>query len=269
MNDGPLDFRDRWMPPTDTATSLVTTELDEMASSSTLRAGRLLAPMAIRFVVVPEFDGVVSTVNDPLPLPAGLIESLEDQLDLVALQPGLPTLEVFENRAWLATASLLQGESAEISDAAGAEVLVRTDLSDATPLFIGADQFGRASESVEAGVVHLAVPFGGGWTLDLDGEPVSPRRAFGETQAFSIETAGNATLEYRTSTGRSLLIALQVVLWAVALLAVGRVRVPIGRRTSTAFDDDIVIDLTSEPPPLLYDPGLRDDGTMPTDEEMS
>jgi hypothetical protein len=89
MNDGPLDFRDRWMPPTDTATSLVTTALDEMASSSTLRAGRLLAPMAIRFVVVPEFDGVVSTVNDPLPPPAGLIASLEDQLDLVALQPGL------------------------------------------------------------------------------------------------------------------------------------------------------------------------------------
>ena len=269
MNDGPLDLRDRWMPPTDTATALVTTALDEMASASTLRAGRLLAPMAIRFVVVPEFDGVVSTVSDPLPRPAGLIESLEDQLDLVALQPGLPTLEVFENRAWLPTAALLRGEAAEVSDTAGAEVLVRTDLSDASPLFIGADQFGQSSAAVESGVVHLAVPFGDGWSLQLDGDSVSPRRAFGETEAFDIETAGTAVLEYKTSTGRALLIALQVVLWAAALLAAGRVRVPVGRRPSTVFDDDIVIDLTSEPSPMLYDPGLGADESAPIDEETS
>ena len=100
IDDGPLDVRDRWMPPSNAASALVTTALDEMASTSTLRAGRLLAPLSIRFVVVPEFDGVTSTVNDPLPLPTGLVEALEDQLDLVALRPGLPTLEAFENRAW-------------------------------------------------------------------------------------------------------------------------------------------------------------------------
>ena len=107
MDDGPLDVRDRWMPPSNAAAELVTTALDEMASTSTLRAGRLLAPLAIRFVVVPEFDGVTSTVNDPMPLPTGLIAALEDQLDLVALRPGLPTLEAFENRAWIPTRAQL------------------------------------------------------------------------------------------------------------------------------------------------------------------
>ncbi|MGB0112498.1 MAG: glycosyltransferase, partial [Ilumatobacteraceae bacterium] len=255
IGDGPLDARDRWMPPTNTATGLVTTALDEMASSSTLRAGRLLAPMAIRYVIVPEFDGVASTVNDPLPVPEGLIASLEDQLDLVALQPGLPTLEVFENRAWLPTAAMLDTAAAEISDAAGAEILVRTDLSGSTPLFIGADQFGTATDSVDAGVVHLAVPFGDGWELAVDGEAIDGRRAFGESLAFDVPTGGTATLSYRTSSTRSLLIALQVILWAAALLVLGRVRVPVGRRAALVLDDDTVIDLTAEPMTPLFDPG--------------
>ena len=38
IDDGPLDVRDRWMPPSNAASALVTTALDEMASTSTLRA---------------------------------------------------------------------------------------------------------------------------------------------------------------------------------------------------------------------------------------
>ncbi len=75
------------MSPSNEAADLITSALDEVSAASTLRAGRLLAPLGIRYVVVPEFDGVVSTVNDPLPLPVGLISSLEDQLDLVAIEP--------------------------------------------------------------------------------------------------------------------------------------------------------------------------------------
>ena len=45
IDDGALDVRDRWMPPSNAASALVTTALDEMASTSTLRAGRLLAPL--------------------------------------------------------------------------------------------------------------------------------------------------------------------------------------------------------------------------------
>jgi len=96
IDDGALDVRDRWRAPAGSAATLVTTALDAMASTSTLRAGRILAPLSIRFVIVAEFDGVVSTVNDPLDLPAGLLDSLENQLDLVGLEPGLPTIEVFE-----------------------------------------------------------------------------------------------------------------------------------------------------------------------------
>jgi GT2 family glycosyltransferase len=261
VDDGSLDALDRWAPPPNAASDLVTTALDEMSASSTLRAGRLLAPLGIRYVVVPPFDGVSSTLGDPLPLPAGLVSSLEDQLDLVALIPRLPTLEVFENRAWLPTVALLTGSSAEASSAAGSEVLVRSELAEATPVFVGVDQFDSATDDVDAGVVHLAVPFDDNWSLRVDGESVPARRAFGETTAFDVTTGGVATLRYDSSATRFLAVALQALLWIVALVVVSRIRVPTPRRGGLVDTDEPIIDLSSEP---VVDPALRPAFTPPT-----
>jgi hypothetical protein len=194
---------------------------------------------------VPEFDGVVSTADDPLPLPGGLITSLEDQLDLVSTR-GLPTIEVFENRAWLPTYALLEGESAGASASAGAEVLVRTDLSDSRPVFIGADQFGTTTDEVAAGVVHVAVPFDDNWSLVVDGESIKPRRAFGVTTAFDVGAGGVGELRYDTSSTRSLLVALQVVLWVLAIFAAARISVPRGRSATLLVTDETLIDLDTD-----------------------
>ena len=263
MDDGALDTRDRWMPPTNDAAGLINTALDEMAASTTLRAGRLLAPLGIRYIVVPEFDGVVSTVDDPLPLPGGLITSLEDQLDLVSTR-GLPTIEVFENRAWLPTHALLEGETAEASLSAGPEVLVRTDFSDASAVFIGADQFSTTTDEIAAGVVHVAVPFDENWSLVVDGESIEPRRAFGVTTAFDVEVGGVGELRYETSSSRSLLVALQVVLWVMAIFAAARVSVPKGRAVNLLVTNETLIDLDIEPDDMetetLAGPGGLDPG---------
>ncbi len=256
IDDGALDVRDRWMPPSNAAASLVNTALDEMASTSTLRAGRLLAPLAIRFVVVPEFDGVDSTVDDPLPLPTGLVAALEDQLDLVAVRPGLPTLEAFENRAWVPKQAQLDADAAAASDAAGAEVLVRTDLSASVPLFVGADQLGTTTDDVSAGVVHLGVPFDDAWTLSVDGTSIEPRRAFGETTAYDVAASGGATLRYDTSALRWLAVLAQTALWIAAIVIAARVRVSVGRRGPLLLTDETLIDLGDATVPTLLDPGL-------------
>lgn len=247
VDDGALDALDRWAPPSNAASDLVTTALDQMSTSSTLRAGRLLATLGIRYIVVPPFDGVNSTVTDPLPLPAGLLSSLEDQLDLVARIPRLPTLEVFENRATLPTAALLTGPAAEASSAAGAEVLVRSDLSDAEPVFTGADQFDATVDEVGAGVVHLAVPFDDNWSLRVDGESIPARRAFGETTAFDVTSGGVATLRYDSPATRFLAVAFQALLWIVALVVVSQIRVPTPGRRGLVDTDEAIIDLSSEP----------------------
>ena len=267
IDDGPLDVRDRWMPPSNAAAELVTTALDEMAATSTLRAGRLLAPLAIRFVVVPEFDGVTSTVNDPLPLPEGLVASFEDQLDLVALRPGLPTLEAFENRAWLPTFAQLDEAGVAASGSAGAEVLVRADLSASVPVFVGADQLATATDEVAAGVVHLGLPFDDAWSLSVDGTSIEPRRAFGETTAFDVPTAGLGELRYESSTVRWLTVLAQIALWLAAIVVAGRVRVSVGRREPLVLTDETLFDLTDSAVPSLVDPGLVGAPFPPADRD--
>jgi GT2 family glycosyltransferase len=249
VDDDDLDARDRWPSPPNDAADLVTTALDEMAAASTLRAGRLLAPLGIRYIVVPEFDGVASTVGDPLPLPIGLIGSLEDQLDLVAREPRLPTIQVFENRAWLPTAALLQGAAAEATTAAGADVLVRTEFGERTPVFVGWNQFETFSDQLTGGVVHLAVPNDPNWSLTLDGERLAPRRAFGETTAFDVPAAGTGTLRYETPAIRIMLVLVQTALWIAALLLVSRIQLPAARTRRFVVSDEPLIDLTAEPTP--------------------
>ena len=77
VDDGPLEFTERWTPPETDADQIVVDALDRIADGSTLRAGALFAPTGIRFIVLPEIDGAQSTVDDPVAAPAGLIEALE------------------------------------------------------------------------------------------------------------------------------------------------------------------------------------------------
>jgi GT2 family glycosyltransferase len=253
IDDGDLDFRDRWVAPDTAATGLINGALDEIATSSTLRAGRLLAPLGIRYVVLPEFDGVVSTTDAPIPIAAGLGDSLDDQLDLASITGGFPTLEIYENSAWLPTVSLLSGAAAEASSTAGTEALLRADLSESAPILLGADQFDTTSSEVTPGVVQLGVPFDEQWELTVDDEQIDARRSFGVSTAFDVPSAGTALLRYDTAPVRGLLIALQVVLWASAIFVALKIRVPQGRSSRTVITDETLIVLDE---PSLLDPGL-------------
>ena len=177
-------------PPRRRPPAIVTEALDQISSSSTLRAGRLLAPLGIRYVVIPEFDGVNSTTDAPIPIADGLAGALDDQLDLSSVTGGFPTLEIYENGAWLPTVSLLAGATAAASQTAGTEALLRADLTDAVPIMPGADQFAVSTADVSAGVVQLGVPYDPNWVLSVDGTDVPARRSFGISTAFDVATPG-------------------------------------------------------------------------------
>lgn len=256
LSDDGLDVRDRWPAPTTRGDDMITDALDQIAAGSTQRAGRLLAPLGIRFVVVPKFDGVVSTPAAPLELPLGLGEAIDEQLDIVAF-PDLPTVDFYQNSAWLPTVSLLTGETAVASTSAGDESLVRADLSDAIPAFVGSDHRSEAVDDIDAGVLHLAVPFDSNWSLSVDGVEIEPRRAFGVSTAFDVAAPGQATLSYETPSSRSWFLLVQVALWALVLFAATRVSVPLSRRRLSTIDDETLISLDSDVASSAgFDPGL-------------
>jgi hypothetical protein len=245
VDAGPLDFTDRFPVGESEGDEALQRALQLIADGSTLRAGRLLAPHGIRFVVLPETDGVYSTADDPIALPDGLLAALQNQLDIGSV-PGPPAVEVFENDSWMPVGAQLTGETAEASRLGGDAVLVRSDLSGASPVLQGADAEPDVAQPVAAGVVHVAIPYDSRLHLDVDGSRIAGRPAFGLTTAFDVPVAGTGVLGYDQESSRSLWIAVQFVLW-VAVLAIGAgARANFGRRRSAVVHDETIIDLEDD-----------------------
>ena len=262
-DDGPLSLEGHWAGrPTDVETE-VADALRSMAYGETVRGGRLLAPYGIRYVIVPLADGANGTIDAPIDPPLGLVEVLDDQLDLAAPLTRPPNYVIFENTAYTPTRSILSPEGAEASRQAGAAALAQADLSGSVPFALGAADRGDAVGVVPAGTLHVAVPFDPRWELTVDGRPVESRNAFGSTMAFDIATGGEARLHYDTPIARRLVVLVQFVAWAVVLLLASRIR-PADwwrrRRAAMLDDESTVVDLR----PAMRQPvdtGLIDDWT--------
>ena len=240
---GRLEFTDRFALPESAGDRAVERALDLIADGSTLRAGRILAPLGIRFVVIPKTDGVSSTADDPIPVPDGLLASVQNQLDIGSV-PGQPSLEVFVNRAWLPVGAQLGGATADASRSAGEDVLVRADLTDAVPSMIGVDGFPEAVNQVAPGVLHVAVPKDDRIRLEVDGRPVASRTGFGMTTAFDIDAGGVGTLTYDRDETRGWWLASQFVLFVAVVIVAAGARSPFGRRRVVELHDETLIDLS-------------------------
>jgi hypothetical protein len=188
----------------------------------TSRAGRLLAPLSVRFIVVPVIDGGQSTRENPLESPTGLIEALSRQLDL-RRRFASPDLVVFENTSWVPVRSQLTPAGATSSSSAGAESMIATDIAGATAFPAVTTSNDSSTVNVQPGTVHLGVPYTSRWKLSVDGTSIPVRPAFGLTNGYDVPAAGTATLSFSTSRFHSTLVVLQVLAWiTVAVLATSR-----------------------------------------------
>ena len=249
VDAGALDFTDRFVVPETEGDEAVIRALQLIADGATLRAGRLLAPHGIRFVVFPETDGVASTDTDPIDLPKGLVAAFQNQLDIGSV-PGPPALEVFQNESWMPVGAQLTGDTAVASRLAGDAVLVRSDLTGQAPVLQGIDarlDGLSGGEQVQSGVVHVAIPFDPRLHLEVGGTRLDPRPAFGLTTAFDIPAAGPAVVAYERDSSRSLWMAVQFVLWLAVLVVAAGARAAFGRRRALVVHDETIIDLADEP----------------------
>ena len=243
--------RNYWEGPSSLATDALESALGKILSGETLRAGRLLGPLGIRFLVVPVIDGGRSTRADSIDAPTGLLEALTSQLDL-RRRYSASDLVIFENSAWLPVASQLAKPALEASSAAGAESLEGVDFETArnagTPLFPSFNSVVGARSVVKEGTVHVAQPLDSNWKLSVNGGAIAPRLAFGATSAYEIVGSGDASLRYDTPLARRALEIAQMVVWGacfVHVLNLGRLR----RRKR------VVPQLNDASPALQFAPG--------------
>lgn len=201
-----------WETPPTRARDNAVAAMYGIVRGQTARAGRLLAPLAVRFIVVPIVDGGQSTREQPIAVPNGLVEALSRQLDLRRRFTS-PDLIVFENTAWVPTRSMFTEVGAASSSSAGATSMIASDISGATSLpFVEYPH--QASEfDAQPGTLHLSVPYTSRWKVTVNGSEVPVRPAFGLTNAYDVKSAGSARLSFTPSRIHTALVILQVVVW--------------------------------------------------------
>lgn len=217
-DDGELTMRDRWAKPNELNFN-VENAFRAIVGHETVRGGRLLAPLAVRYIVLPKTDGGESTVERPLPPPDGLLAALSTQLDFRRVYLA-NDLVIYENMAWLPSLSVLEENSSTLSKQAGNEALLSSELQSTFPI-ARVDDIASVATEVGDATVHLAVPFSERLRLEVSGAEIQPRVAFGGTTAFDVSGGGGlAKLKYSAPISQYLIVFAQTLLWLLIIFAV-------------------------------------------------
>jgi GT2 family glycosyltransferase len=213
---GPPDATEQWPHAAPGPTSLLAEAVGVAVEGRTTRLGHLLAPMAVRYVVVPLRAAPLRQRTPLLAPPPALVEALRNQVDLRRVDSD-GALILYENVAWAPALAALDPESAAASAQSGLVAAQGAELSRATPVLgvrSGPTDF---SGPVPAGAIELAEAASDRWSMRVDGRQARRRPAFGWANTFTVAEAGRATLSYRTSPTRRGALTLEALLWAVAL----------------------------------------------------
>lgn len=206
-------LEDLWVGSDDGSTGLLADVLDLARSGQTARVGRLLAPMGVRYIVVPEQIAPAPFASERLPIPTDLADTLAGQLDLEPLD--LPAgLTVYRNQAFYPKRAVVPSAAAPprgggVTDAAG------VDLSGLRVALPDRDGQLRWSGPVDADTTVLfAAAHSDRWSLSVSGRDAKQTKPYGWANGFEVGTEGTATLSFATSPLRYLMLGAQVLVWA-------------------------------------------------------
>lgn len=198
-----------WPPSSDGATRLIPDALRVARRGATTRLGRLLAPMGIRYLVVPTRGAPADDVRRHAP-PPDLDAALAAQLDLERLQADQFAVVYHNVAAAPLRAALPSGTDPTVNPPLGA------DLSGAQPILSSAPDAVSWRGGVASSPVFLSEASSSGWRLEVAGDPVTRRKAYGWANAFTNDTAGRASLGFRTPLLFRVTLVVELLLWVLA-----------------------------------------------------
>jgi hypothetical protein len=192
---------------------VLTADLRLVQNRLTTKLGHLLAPAAVRYIVVPNHNAPTGSGAAATPTPDSLLAGLPLQTDLRLVNTD-PNYTVYENAAW-APARMVLPESvvplATSATPAGTRQLQETDLSGGTTL-------GR--QPVPAGsTVYVSATRESGWRLHQGTASVRPQPAFGWAMSFTVPAAatGPPRLAAPSASGLRAGQLVQIFLWVAAI----------------------------------------------------
>ncbi len=214
---------DLWAGSDGGRTRLIADVLDLARSGQTARLGRLLAPMGVRYVVVPERLAPAPFATEERPLPRAFSSTLAGQLDLEPLD--IPAgLTVYRNQAFAPVRAELPPDLV-VPTGGGVAAAAEVDLSEAALAL--ADEVGHLEWAgpLDAGAsVLFSASHSDRWELSVDGEEAEHTKPFGWANGFESPTSGAATLRFQTPLVHYGLLAVQVLAWLLVIRALLRAR---------------------------------------------
>ncbi|HLM65685.1 MAG TPA: glycosyltransferase family 2 protein [Acidimicrobiales bacterium] len=213
--------RDLWSGDAAGATPRIAEALDLAVGHRTTRLGRLLGPMGVRYVAVPQRLAPSPYSDEVRPVPAEVTDALGAQLDLEEVRVD-EALVLYRNTAFAPVRSLLSDDDGlDVTSVAGVQGV---DLTGAFPVLIDRRGQGAAGTLPPEQTLYDATTASERWRLEVGGEVQERATAFGWANAYRTGGGGEAELSYRTSPAYRLVLAVQVGLWALALVVVLRMR---------------------------------------------
>ena len=234
-DNGTPTLDDRWHAPEEGATERLGEALSIAGQGGTSRLGSLLAPMGVRYIVVP-----LGPAPEPEPAtsqPDEILATLEAQLDLSPVTTAGVVL--YRNNAWGPTRAQLPPGTVEPS---GGPALADRFFPEvqgapvALPDAVGPYDFRGSIDAPSE--VYLAEAASGDWQLEVDGSRVAREDALGWSNVFTVEGGGDAELRFVTPRVRYAILVGQVLLWVAALVYLLRVRVVTDERRSLSAPPD-------------------------------
>jgi GT2 family glycosyltransferase len=218
------------------ATAHLADTLKIAAAGDTTRLGALLAPMGVRYIVVPLANAPSPFNTGPVSQPTRLLSMLNDQLDLADVDV-IEGIAVFRNAAWGPTRAQLPAGTPFPSGGPSIASRIVPSLNGAPTALASQSAFQSFSGSLSRpSTIYLSEAASARWRLTVNGRGVPGREVLGWSNAFSVPSGSHATLEFDTPFGRWAELAGQAALWLIVLGLLLRARV----RSQAVRDRDVL-----------------------------
>ncbi len=210
--DGPGDVTEQWRAPERSADQVVDRAITLATAGRTNRLGRMLAPMGVRYVVVPTSQGPGGGAVAPAPV--AVRAAMSAQLDLARLRSSAG-LVLYENLAYVPLRSVVPGD-VPVGSRRPNRAALTADLSGAVPL---------ASAPVPAGTVLWGEAYDSEWGAARNGSSLRHEQAFGWGNGFALGRPGTVSIDYGAQWQRWAMLAGSLLIWLLVVWRWRRTRV--------------------------------------------
>ncbi len=215
---GTPDATNLWSPASPGPASDLAAAVQLAQDGRTAELGELLAPSAVRYVVV--IDAVAPTISgiqqpEAFAPPAGLVGALLAQDDLLQVPTSGSGYEVFENTGYLPA----RAERSTALTGSSSTWPSLDQLSGWRPVLPGPAASTSYAGPVRRGTVFASYAPAGGWQLTVDGRPAPASAAFGWAAQYRSTSAGPAVLRFDGSALIPLGVTVELLLWVVTVAA--------------------------------------------------